>query len=153
MQARVLQLEKQVEELSKNLVTWTCTPVTPMETVLSNALAKLLNVAECYINYTEAGKEEHAVLEEAQRALTGFYDHLQTAVPEEADGNILPKIGSRIGIKQASTGDRIIPVYVTGYYVWPSLDENSIEFRVFVRVVYEDGSTTNARMLNDIYPV
>lgn len=75
------------------------------------------------------------------------------------DGKDLPAIGDEVLIELASIKDRLIRHKVTGYEIKDPVDdrpETKSLHRVFIMLAPADGekaSSTNCRLLNDVYPL
>ncbi|CAE6821570.1 hypothetical protein R70006_06225 [Paraburkholderia domus] len=67
------------------------------------------------------------------------------------NGGGLPPVGVDVRFDTASAGEAVGTV--TGYNVWPALENNPAVHRVFVNVTHKDTDITNTRLLMDVRPL
>lgn len=135
------------------------TQVQPDLSLLTTALASPDAETACDICQDHQGQVEalswlpkgtNLFSEQSVRALLATA--ITMARPLDAiDGDVLPRIGSRVFIRHGRDADAHACI-VTGFYAWEGLGRNKNMHRVFVRMVYDGTDTPQARHLSDCYP-
>lgn len=121
------------------------------DTILPIAFEKYVRSTADLMERRKVG--DYFTYEESEwEAFCAGAESVQTTTPalDPVEGDVLPPIGSTVYILHGR--DNLAHACtVVGYYAWKSLNKESKDHRVFVRVKYEDQDSYNARSIDECY--